>query len=179
MAGTRRASVRRVGRIASGAAFAVAAVAAALILLPAALGWQRYAIVSGSMTGTYDRGSLVIDDVVPVADLEVGDVITYTPPAGDHLVTHRIAWIGRDAQGRRLFRTKGDANPVADPWTFRLDRPKQARVLFGVPYVGFALAALGRRDVRMALIGLPAGAIAAFSFVGLWRKLGALEETGA
>jgi signal peptidase len=92
MAGNRRTTVRRVGRIASGAAFACAAAAALLVLLPAAFGWQRYAIVSGSMTGTYDRGSLVIDDVVPVADLEAGDVITYRPPAGDHLVTHRIAW---------------------------------------------------------------------------------------
>jgi signal peptidase len=179
MAGTRRASVRRVGRIASGAAFAVAAVAAGLVLLPAALGWQRYAIVSGSMTGTYDRGSLVIDDVVPVADLEVGDVITYTPPAGDHLITHRIAWIGHDDQGRRLFRTKGDANRIADPWTFRLDRAKQARVRFGVPYAGFALSALGGRRLRMFLIALPAAAIAAFSFAGLWRRLGELEASEA
>jgi signal peptidase len=175
MAGNRRTSVRRAGRIASGAAFAIVTAIAALVLLPAALGWQRYAIVSGSMTGTYDRGSLVVDDVVPVADLEAGDVITYTPPAGDHLITHRIAWIGRDPQGRRLFRTKGDANQVADPWTFRLDRSTQARVRFGVPYAGFALAALGRRDVRMGLIALPALAIAAVSLAGLWRRLGALE----
>ena len=99
-----------------------------LVLLPSLLGWQRYAIVSGSMTGTYDRGSLVLDEVVPVGELQVGDVITYTPPAGDHLITHRIAWIGRDPSGARAYRTKGDANPVADPWTFRLDRPTQAPV---------------------------------------------------
>src|SRR4051794_26346770 len=100
-----RARIRRAGRIASGAAIAAAAVAALLVLLPAVFGWQRYAIVSGSMRGTYDRGSLVLDEVVPVADLQVGDVITYTPPAGDHLITHRIAWIGRDRTGARLFRT--------------------------------------------------------------------------
>ncbi len=175
MAGTRRAPVRRAGRIASGAAFAIAALAALLVLLPAAFGWQRYAIVSGSMTGTYDRGSLVVDEVVPVAQLKVGDVITYRPPAGDHVITHRIAWIGHDQQGGRLYRTKGDANPVADPWTFRLDQPRQARVRFGVPYVGFGLAALGRRDVRMLVIALPALLIAAFNLAGLWRRLGALE----
>ena len=45
-------------------------------------GIQRYVIVSGSMTGTYDRGSVVFDQVVPVASLKVGDVITYRPPAG-------------------------------------------------------------------------------------------------
>ena len=95
------------------------------MLLPSLFGWQRYAIVSGSMTGTYDRGSLVLDEVVPVGDLRVGDVITYMPPAGagpDHLITHRIAWIGRDGSGPRIYRTKGDANAAADPWTFRLER---------------------------------------------------------
>ena len=180
MKGTRR----RVGRIATGAAFAFALTAAAraaalLVLLPALIGWERYAIVSGSMTGTYDKGSLVLDEVVPVKELRVGDVITYLPPTGDHLITHRISWIGRDATGARVFRTKGDANPVADGWTFTLDRPAQARVRVGVPYAGYVLMALGRRDVRMVLIALPALLIAGFSLAGLWRKLGQMAEAAA
>jgi signal peptidase len=174
-----RARVRRAGRFASGAAIAFAALVALLVLAPAVIGWQRYAIVSGSMTGTYDKGSLVLDDVVPVGRLKVGDVITYLPPTGDHLITHRIAWIGRDQAGARIFRTKGDANPVADPWTFKLDRPEQAHVRLGVPYAGYALTALGRRDVRMALIGFPAALIAALHLAGLWRRLGTLEEAAA
>jgi signal peptidase I len=109
---------------------------------------------------------------VPVAELKVGDVITYQPPAGDHPITHRIAWIGRDDAGRRVYRTKGDANPVADPWTFRLDRPTQARARIGVPYAGYAFSALGRKDVRMAVIALPALLIAGFSLARLWRQLG-------
>jgi signal peptidase len=175
MVGTTKTAVRRAGRLASGAALAVAALAALLVLAPALWGWQRYAIVSGSMTGTYDRGSLVLDEVVPVDQLKVGDVITYRPPAGagpDHLVTHRIASIGRDATGQRVYRTKGDANEVADPWTFRLGRRTQARVRIGVPYAGFALSALGRRDVRMVVIALPALLIAALSLLRLWRQLG-------
>jgi signal peptidase len=176
MVGTTMTAVRRAGRLASGAALAVAVLAALLVLAPAVCGWQRYAIVSGSMTGTYDRGSLVLDEVVPVSALRVGDVITYLPPAGagpDHLVTHRIASIERDASGARVFRTKGDANPVADPWTFRLGGQTQARVRLGVPYVGYGLSALGRRDVRMVAIALPALLIAAFSMLRLWRQLGA------
>ena len=173
MASTRMFS--SAGRIASGAALVVATLAAALVLAPAVLGWERYAIVSGSMSGTYDQGSLVLAEVVPVADLKVGDVITYTPPRGsgpDGLVTHRIAAIGRDDQGGRVFRTKGDANPIADPWTFSLDSATQARVRYGIPYAGHALAALGRRDVRMAVIALPALLIALFSLGRLWRALG-------
>jgi signal peptidase I len=166
------AVTRRVGRLASGAALAVAALCALLVLAPALAGWERYSIVSGSMTGTYDRGSLVLADVVPVATLRVGDVITYTPPGGDHLVTHRIAWIGHDDSGARIFRTKGDANPIADPWTFRLDQPTQARVRFGIPYAGHALTALGRKDIRLAVIALPALLIAGVSLGRLWRRLG-------
>jgi signal peptidase len=173
------------GRLASGAVLVLATLAAAVVLFPALLGWERYAIVSGSMSGTYDQGSLVIAEVVPVSDLQVGDVITYTPPRGSGpkgLVTHRISWIGRDG-GDRVFRTTGDANPVADPWTFKLDAPEQARVRYGIPYAGHALAALGRRDVRMGLIALPALLIALFSLARLWRALGeearrrAVQET--
>ena len=150
----------------------VTSVAALLLALALVVpGWQRYAIVSGSMRGTYDRGSLVFDEVVPVARLRVGDVITYRPPGGDHLITHRIAWIGRAPGGARLYRTRGDANPVADPWTFRLDRPSQARVRFGVPYAGYAVTALARRDVRLLGIALPALLLAAGSLIRLWRRL--------
>jgi len=166
---------RRIARVVSTLVVAAGLLFGALLILPAALGWQRYVIVSGSMTGTYDRGSLVLDDVVPVEQLREGDVITYRPPAGAGpagLVTHRIASIETDPVGRRTFRTKGDANPAADPWTFMLPRGEQARVRAGVPYVGFALAALGRRDLRLLIVGLPAGLIALMSLAGLWREAG-------
>jgi signal peptidase I len=148
---------------------------AAILLIPAALGYQRYVIVSGSMTGTYDRGSIVFDREVPVADLKVGDPITYQPPSGaspEKLLTHRIVWIGRNAQGERTFRTKGDANPTADPWTFTLDKPTQAEVAFSVPYVGFLLAALSIPTVRMLAIGIPAVAVALLILAGIWRDAG-------
>jgi signal peptidase I len=147
---------------------------AGLMILPGLFGYQRYVITSGSMTGTYDRGSVVFADVVPVSDLRVGDVITYTPPAGSGpsgLVTHRIAAIERDQFGRPLFRTKGDANEVADPWTFTLDEGTQARAAFDVPYVGYLLSALSLRGVRMIVIGIPALLIAAAVLAGFRREM--------
>jgi signal peptidase len=166
---------RRLARALSALVLAAGLLFGVLLVLPAALGWQRYIITSGSMTGTYDRGSLVLDEVVPVSELRVGDVITYRPPAGAGpagLVTHRIAEISRDNLGRRMFRTKGDANEAADPWTFALPKGEQARVRAGVPYVGFALAALGRRDLRILIVGVPAALIALTSLAGLWREAG-------
>ncbi|HWA53698.1 MAG TPA: signal peptidase I [Solirubrobacterales bacterium] len=148
---------------------------AAILLVPAALGFQRYVIVSGSMTGTYDKGSIVFDKEVPVSDLEVGDVITYEPPPGassQKFVTHRIFRVQENAQGERVFRTKGDANDTADPWTFTLDKPDQAKVDFSVPYVGYLLAALSIPTVRMLAIGIPAVVVALLILAGIWREAG-------
>jgi signal peptidase I len=171
---------RRVGRLLAALLVAAGFLFGALLVAPSLMGWERYVIVSGSMTGTYDRGSLVFDEVVPVQSLKVGDVITYTPPrgAGPHgLVTHRITKIGKDPKtGERVFRTKGDANKVADPWTFLLPDKKQARVVTGFPKVGFVLAALAQREFRMLIIGLPALVIALFVMGGLWRDAGREAE---
>ena len=144
--------MRRLARTGSTLALALGALLGLGLVVPALLGYERYVIVSGSMSGTYDRGSLVFDEVVPVADLRVGDVITYRPPPGagpTGLITHRIAEIRRDERGGRVFRTKGDANPVADPWTFTLGGREQARVAAGVPWVGYGLSALSDRRVRL------------------------------
>jgi signal peptidase len=168
---------RRVGRVFSALLLAAGLLFGLLLVAPALMGYQRYVIVSGSMTGTYDRGSLVFDKVVPVSGLKTGDVITYRPPYGGGptgLVTHRIVTVTADPRAThgRYFETKGDANKVKDPWTFTLSAPRQARVVAGVPYVGFVLAALSRRDVRMALVGFPAALIALASLAGLWRQTG-------
>ena len=146
------------------------------LIVPSLMGWERYVIVSGSMTGSYDRGSIVFDEVVPVKSLKVGDVITYQPPRGsgpEGLVTHRIRSIGRDPKTKApVFRTKGDANAVPDPWTFTLPDKSQARVVTGAPYLGFVLAALAQRKFRMLLVGVPALLIALIVLGGLWRDTG-------
>ncbi|WP_300388002.1 signal peptidase I [uncultured Nocardioides sp.] len=148
---------------------ALVMLAALGFLLPSLMGLQRYVIMGGSMDGTYDLGSVVFEEVVPVSELAVGDVITYVPPAEsgiDTLVTHRIVSIdGAD------LRTQGDANPAVDPWTFQLTAATQPRVVAHVPYVGFAFMALADRGTRMALIGLPAALIALWSLVELARAL--------
>lgn len=166
---------RRVLRWAGVGATVLCLALAAILLIPAALGYQRYVIVSGSMTGTYDRGSIVYDKEVPVQDLKVGDPITYSPPPGaspEELLTHRIVWIGHDQGGGETFRTKGDANETADPWTFTLDKPSQAKVAFSVPYVGYLLAALSIPTVRMLAIGIPAVLVAFLILAGIWRDAG-------
>jgi signal peptidase I len=177
MALTGQSPLRDLWRLA-GALLTIAALALGLcVLVPAVLGFQRYVITGGSMTGTYDRGSLVFDRVVPAASLRADDVITFRPPGQAGLVTHRIVSV-RTVRGQRVLRTKGDANRTPDAWgAFALRGPEQARVAFHVPYVGFALAALSDRGLRMAVIGGPALLIALVTLAGLWRPPG--TEAGA
>lgn len=134
-----------------------------VLFLPTVLGFSRYAIVGGSMSPTFDRGSAVFSQPEPVSALQVGDIITYLPPpdAGiDTLVTHRISDISEAESGELLFRTKGDANEEADPWTFSLDAETQNVVRFSVPYLGTVLTRLADPDLRRIAIGVPAGVIA-------------------
>ncbi len=147
-------------------------VLALLFIVPAAFGLERYVIAGGSMTGSIPRGSLVFEESVPVSDLRVGDVITYMPPADSsipNLVTHRIHSIRQDT-----FRTKGDANPDIDPWTFKLTSGTQAREVAHVPLVGYAFLALQDRTTRIAFVGVPSGLIALHSLgqllMGLRRR---------
>jgi signal peptidase len=159
----------RAGRWAVNALCLLVMVLALALLLPAAFGLQRYVIMGGSMEGTYDLGSVVFEENVPVDDLEVGDVITYLPPAEsgiDTLVTHRIVEIDG-----ATFRTKGDANADVDPWTFELTAANQNRVTASVPYVGYLFIALGDRSTRMILIGIPAAIIALASLAELLQAL--------
>ena len=146
-----------------------ALILAVAVLVPALLGYQRYVITSGSMTGTYDRGALVFDKVVPTSSLRAGDVITFRPPGHAGLVTHRIHTL-TSVDGKTVLTTKGDANRVPDAWgPLTLGATSQARVAFQLPYVGFLIAELGDRKHRMIVIGLPALLIALSALAGLWR----------
>ena len=146
------------GKAALLAGFAVGLV----LVMPAFLGFDRYVITGGSMTGTVDKYSVVFEKEVPVDELEVGDIITYQPPADAgtrSLVTHRVIAIGSSPDGRRLLRTQGDANPDPDPWRFELVRPTVNRMAFHLPYVGWPLIALADPETRRLVLGVPAAVI--------------------
>ena len=76
-------------------------------------------VTTGSMEPSIMVGDLIYVKGVPADELQVGDIITFTPPS-DYVrgarVTHRIAEISY-TKDDIYFRTQGDANPSIDPWT--------------------------------------------------------------
>jgi signal peptidase I len=142
------------------------------IAVPALLGLQRYVITGGSMTGTISKGSVIYSKLTPTDRLKVGDIITFRPPGYASPVTHRIISIGQGQDGKRVYRMKGDFNEAADPWTINLIEPRQARYVYHIPVIGYVLAALAIRQVRVVLIGLPALVIAISLLWSLWSQAG-------
>lgn len=137
--------------------------ASAAYIAPGFFGYERYVITGGSMSGTFEKGSLAFEKQVAVADLTVGDVITYLPPPDSGvstLVTHRITAIEPGKSGERVFTTQGDANPHPDPWEFSLTSSTQPVVVQTVPFLGHVFIALANPQVRMLVIGIPAALIA-------------------
>jgi signal peptidase len=134
--------------------------AVAVVLAAGALvapGYGRYVITSGSMGGALPTGALAYDRPVDAADVRVGDVVTFArPDAPSQRVTHRV--VARDGD---VLRTRGDANPVADPWRLGPGTRLQ-RVRFHVPYAGYAVAALRLPQLWIALL-------AACALLGLMR----------
>lgn len=76
------------------------------------LGGRFYDVRTASMGIAAPPGSLVVTWPAAMADIGVGDIVTFRPPTSPGRVyTHRVVAV--DA-GR--FITRGDANAVDDPW---------------------------------------------------------------
>ena len=80
--------------------------------VPKLFGLQLYDVKTESMEPAYPVGSVVFVKKAEVADIAVGDAITYTMGTDTDLVmTHRVDSISEENQ---TFITKGDANTVED-----------------------------------------------------------------
>lgn len=128
----------------------VVAGALALIVVPKATGARPLTVLSGSMTGTYDIGDVVVVRPVDTDTLRVGDVITFQPVSDDpRLTTHRIVDLTYGSAGTQ-FVTRGDANGAADPAPVTPAQVK-GEVWYSVPKVGYVSVWLAGGWVRTAL----------------------------
>lgn len=155
---------RRLGRVLGWVlVVAVAAAGLALIVVPKATGSRPLTVLSGSMSGTYEIGDVVIVRPVDTDELHEGDVITFQPISDNPaLTTHRIQAISYGSEGRQ-FVTRGDANGAVDPEPIKAEQV-MGQVWYSVPFVGHASLALAGDWARTALDVLALG----FLLYGGW-----------
>lgn len=158
----------RVIRLVAWTVIVVALFGAGAMLVPSALGYERYVLVGPSMSGTISKGSLVFDQNVRTTRLRVGNIITFLPPGQTRQVTHRIRSISIENH-QRVYRTKGDANQTQDPWKFTLPQKTQAKFKMAIPLAGWPFIFLADRTHRFIALGLPVLIIALVNLVGVMK----------
>lgn len=133
-------------------------------------GWYRTeTVLSGSMRPYFSPGDLVVVTPEPLAQVRVGQVISYRIPIGDHHVqTHRVIAVVRGGSNP-LVRTKGDANAAPDPWTAKLHGTTAWRVRVVVPKAGWAIARLRSPAARTLSIFAAPFVLALFGLWRIWR----------
>lgn len=110
-------------------------------------------VQSGSMEPAIHTGSVVI--VIPANNYKSGDIITFKSNTGKiDSITHRIVKIESDGI-TTVFTTRGDANNANDTNTVYPDKII-GKVLFSVPYFGYAVAAAKTKYGFLAMIVFPA-----------------------
>jgi signal peptidase len=107
-------------------------------------------VLGGSMEPAIPIGSIVLVRRAEAADVQVGDVITFTTPS-EASVT----------EGRAQFWTRGDANEDDDPWPVTQDL-LLGKVAVHVPYIGYVSRFASTKQGLVLLLVVP-GVLLAFS----------------
>lgn len=99
--------------------------------------YQPIAVVSGSMSPTFNRGDAVVVRKLSDSEkdkLQIGDIIQFV--SGTKYVIHRIYDITNDEYGNKQFVTKGDHNNAPDITNVNMQDVK-AKISFIIPYIGY------------------------------------------
>ena len=137
--------------------------AVALGIVPMFFGLRTFVVVSGSMEPTIATGSIAIARPVPSQNLQIGDVIAFSPSSAASLpIIHRIVKI-EERHGVRYFTTRGDANSAAD--TPLALPPTGLLVVRAIPWVGYAVYYAAQPAGTIVLVWTPLLLLAA-----LWLK---------
>jgi signal peptidase I len=169
--GAAGAHARGEGTSVSTGILTVAVVMCAIVLLGASSGrWRVVPVLSGSMEPAYASGDLAVVVPRPTSEIRVGDVIVYHVPVGDHRrEIHRVVDVTHGPGGTEVV-TKGDANPVQDPWVARLDGPTVWRATHRIPWLGHAVLALGQPAVRFPALAVAIGLLLAIGLRRIWAS---------
>jgi len=127
-------------------------------ILPITGNYKIMTVISGSMQPAIKMGSVVM--VKPVDNYKIGDIITFGPYSRTKApTTHRIYDIKVEG-GAPVYITKGDVNNAPDARELQ-KKDILGKVLFSVPYVGYAVD-FAKKPMGFALIIIVPAAIIIF-----------------
>jgi signal peptidase I len=170
-----RGAVRRVLDALVVAALVVIAAALLASVLPRLLGYGTLAVMSGSMGREAPTGSLVLGHEKARDEVARGDVIVARRRTAAGVeqapVLHRVVSITREGE-RVVVRTKGDANPAADPEPYELPATVLTKA-HAVPLLGYLVGFVKGPIGFLLVIAFPAIVLAASTLYRIWAPLAA------
>lgn len=139
-----------------------------LVMVPVAIGWRPYTVLTGSMRPNINPGDVVMDQPIPVREMHVGDVVTFSDPTrGGRLVTHRVRSIAKGDQFTTV-ETRGDANNTSERWQVQT-RDRVGRVVYVLPKVGHVATLVRNPFGIFALVVLPVLGLGFLALRSIWR----------
>jgi len=122
-------------------------------VLPITGNYKVMTVLSGSMEPAIKMGSIVV--VKPAKEYKIGEIITFGPYTKKKPpITHRIYDI-EVIEGKTFYITKGDANNAPDPRKVAKNEVL-GKVLFSIPYLGYAVETAKKPWGFMAIVIIPA-----------------------
>ena len=136
--------------------------------------FNAYVVLSGSMLPNIQIKDIVVTKKIPEEKLAVNDIITFISPDprfGGISITHRIIEKMYDeTMGVYTYRTKGDANNIADsvPVT---NANILGKVILKIPKVGYIQEILSSKGGLILLVLLPCLSIISYDIFKIFKKL--------
>ena len=147
------AALKKIINIISTVGVALVVLCAILLVGVRIVGFQPFAVLSGSMEPAYHVGDLIYVKSVDYRELAQGDVITFLL-SEDTVATHRIVEVVPDEEDASVlrYRTKGDANDTEDGSLVHyknvIGTPK-----FSLPYLGYVASYISSPPGMYVAIG--------------------------
>ena len=138
-------TVSRLWNVTSGAFLALTAIACLSTAVLVTVGQVTFSrVLTESMAPDIHRGDGLVLKQVSTNDLKAGQVVVLPmPSAGGALYAHRLVSVTH-SDGTVLVRTKGDANPVEDPWTLKIESKNTPVVITTLPLSAVPIARFDR-----------------------------------
>ena len=146
-------------------------------------GFSAFRVVTGSMEPTIKVGAVLLSKKTDIEEIEVGDIICFRSRESDHygsIVTHRVVSIKRDAAGKILLESRGDANYTSDRYDVE-EGNLIGKVIWYTGREGFfnkVLSFMSGKIGFLAVIVIPVLVIAGLILHGVGRNIrGELDGT--
>lgn len=154
------------------------ALGTAFSVLEAPGGYRAFVVQSGSMEPVIKTGSVVV--IFPQKKYQKDEIITFLSDLKADLkkagstVTHRIVAVHDDNE-RATFSTKGDANEDKDRETVT-EQQVLGKVVFGIPYLGYAVDFAKTQTGFIALIVIPGTLIIYSELMNIKKEIARLVK---